>query len=108
MVVQTVVGEDTIAGGFNWRHLAACRHVDSDLFFPCGTAGASAEHIAAAKDLCRVCPVIDACLTFALRTNQEYGVWGGTTEDERRHMRKRLLKSRRKAASEDVPPVPVE
>jgi len=108
MMAQAAVAEYTVAGGYNWRHLAACRHVDADLFFPGGTAGAFAEHIAAAKDLCRVCPVIDACLSFALRTNQEYGVWGGTSEDERRHLRRRLHKSRREPASQDMPPAPVE
>ena len=107
MMVQAAGAEYTVAGGYNWRHLAACRHVDADLFFPGGAAGAFAEHIAAAKDLCRVCPVTDACLSFALRTNQEYGVWGGTTEDERRHLRRRLHKSRREAASKDIPPIPV-
>ena len=28
------------------------------------------------------------CLEFALATNQEAGVWGGTTEEERRKLRK--------------------
>ncbi len=31
-----------------------------------------------------------ACLRYALETNQEYGIWGGTTEDERRALRRHL------------------
>jgi len=34
--------------------------------------------------------VTSQCLEFALATNQEAGVWGGTTEEERRRLRKGL------------------
>jgi len=33
---------------------------------------------------CGTCPVQQQCLDFALKTRQEFGIWGGTTEDERR------------------------
>lgn len=36
-----------------------------------------------AKALCKSCPIIEACFTYALETNQRYGVWGGTSADER-------------------------
>ena len=32
--------------------------------------------------------VASECLEFALATNQEAGVWGGLTEEERRRLRK--------------------
>ncbi len=72
----------------SWRDLAACRHVDADLFFPVGTTGTAVDSIAAAKAVCASCPVRDACLQFALETKQEDGVWGGTDEDERRRLRR--------------------
>ena len=72
----------------SWRDQAACRHTDADLFFPAGSKGSAIDHIDAAKAVCRSCPVQDACLRFALETNQEAGVWGGKDEDERRKLRK--------------------
>jgi len=58
------------------------------LFFPIGTTGIALDQIDAAKRVCDQCPVTAECLEFALATNQEAGVWGGLTEDERRRMRK--------------------
>lgn len=71
-----------------WRDQAACRHTDPSLFFPTGSTGVAIEHIEAAKDVCRSCPVQEACLRFAFETNQEAGIWGGTDEDERRRLRR--------------------
>ena len=56
------------------------------------------EQIAAAKLVCRNCEVQGACLEFALATNQEAGVWGGTDEDERRKLRKAWLARQRRAS----------
>jgi WhiB family transcriptional regulator, redox-sensing transcriptional regulator len=58
-----------------WRDQAACRDVvtaEYDPFFS-DTAELQAEAIA----ICATCPVRDACLTFAVRTGQQYGIWGG-------------------------------
>lgn len=71
-----------------WRHQAACRHTEPDLFFPVGSTGEAVGHIEAAKAVCRSCPVQEPCLQFALETNQEAGIWGGTDEDERRRLRR--------------------
>jgi WhiB family redox-sensing transcriptional regulator len=49
--------------------------------------------------VCHNCDAQKACLEFALATNQESGVWGGTTEDERRKLRKQWLAARRRASS---------
>jgi WhiB family transcriptional regulator, redox-sensing transcriptional regulator len=72
----------------SWYHRAACGTSGADLFFPAGRSGAAVDDIDAAKRVCARCPVRTACLAFAIETNQEYGVWGGTTEDERRPLRK--------------------
>jgi WhiB family redox-sensing transcriptional regulator len=67
----------------DWRDQALCRDADPDLFFPVGTSGASLLQVDQAKQLCRTCPVCGPCLRWAL-DNGDAGVWGGTTEDERR------------------------
>lgn len=36
-----------------------------------------------AKALCRSCPIVGECFTYALETHQRYGIWGGTTAQER-------------------------
>ncbi|GIU86776.1 MAG: hypothetical protein KatS3mg009_1291 [Acidimicrobiia bacterium] len=72
----------------SWRSRASCRDTSPELFFPIGTTGVALEQIAAAKRVCGTCPVTAECLDFALATNQEAGVWGGYTEEERRRLRK--------------------
>ena len=71
-----------------WRDRAACRDTTPELFFPIGTTGGALDQIEAAKRVCGQCPVTSECLEFALGTNQESGVWGGLTEEERRRLRK--------------------
>jgi WhiB family redox-sensing transcriptional regulator len=72
----------------HWRRRAACRTCSPDLFFPAGTTGAAVHDVQAAKAVCAVCPVQSPCLRFALTTGQAYGIWGGTTEDERQTLRR--------------------
>jgi len=79
--------------GASWRESAACRFLETDLFFPIGKTGLAVAEIQRAKAVCASCPVRQPCLTFALDTHQEYGIWGGYDEDERRVM----LRQRRKA-----------
>jgi WhiB family transcriptional regulator, redox-sensing transcriptional regulator len=83
----------------DWRYEAACRDTDPDLFFPIGTTGPAIEQIDAAKAVCGNCQAQESCLEFALATNQESGVWGGTSEEERRKLRKVWLAEQRRAAS---------
>jgi WhiB family redox-sensing transcriptional regulator len=82
----------------DWRAEAACRDTDPDLFFPVGTTGPAIEQIDAAKFVCGNCPVQSLCLEFALATNQDSGVWGGTSEDERRRLRRAWLARQRRAS----------
>lgn len=84
----------------DWRDRAACRDTDPDLFFPVGSTGPAVDQIAAAKAVCNQCTVQQTCLEFAMATNQESGVWGGTCEDERRKLRRAwLARQRQKRAS---------
>ncbi|MGH3921683.1 MAG: WhiB family transcriptional regulator [Pseudonocardiaceae bacterium] len=71
-----------------WRDRAACRDMDSELFFPIGTTGPALDQAERAKAVCAGCPVSSQCLEFAMSTGQN-GVWGGLTEDERRALRRR-------------------
>ena len=82
----------------DWRDHAACRDTEPDLFFPVGTTGPALEQIEAAKAVCRMCDAQVPCLEFALATNQESGVWGATSEEERRKLRKAWLARQRRAS----------
>ncbi len=80
----------------DWRDRAACRDTDPDLFFPVGSTGAAIEQIESAKQVCCSCESVRSCLEFALATNQESGIWGGTSEDERRRLRRSWLSEQRR------------
>ena len=73
---------------YTWRDQAMCRDTDPELFFPIGTTGQALLQIAKAKSVCCQCHVTVECLEFALETNQDTGIWGGNSEDERRQMRR--------------------
>jgi WhiB family transcriptional regulator, redox-sensing transcriptional regulator len=73
-----------------WRWLSACRGEDPEIFFPAPRNMTTFLQLARAKAVCARCPVAAECLGYALATGQEYGVWGGTSEEERRAMRRRL------------------
>ncbi|WP_260327844.1 WhiB family transcriptional regulator [Streptomyces sp. Ag109_O5-1] len=75
-----------------WRHEAACRQEDPELFFPVGTSVDALVQTRQAKAVCAGCSERLACLAFALDTDQRYGVWGGLSEDERRAMKRRSNK----------------
>lgn len=72
-----------------WHADAACAEADPSLFF----AG-DEESTRAAMELCAVCPVRRTCLEEALALGEMHGVWGGTTEPERR----RMIRARRRDA----------
>jgi WhiB family transcriptional regulator, redox-sensing transcriptional regulator len=78
----------------DWRKDAACRKLDTAVFFPEDDLGA-----AKAKAICAACPVREACLDFALITRQDDGVWGGLDENERRRVRRRRQEAARRRAA---------
>lgn len=83
----------------DWRAVSACRDTDPSLFFPVGTTGPALEQIASAKAVCDSCDSKRPCLEFALTTNQDSGVWGGTSEEERRKLRRAWNAEQRRAAA---------
>jgi WhiB family transcriptional regulator, redox-sensing transcriptional regulator len=84
---------------YGWRSQALCRDTDPELFFPIGTTGAALVQIEHARAVCRQCPVQSDCLDFALTTNQDSGIWGGTSEEERRVLRREFVARQKAAAS---------
>ena len=82
----------------DWRAESAFRDTDPDLFFPVGTTGPAIEQIENAKAVCSTCEAKDPCLEFALTTNQDSGIWGGTSEEERRKLRRAWLSRQRHAS----------
>lgn len=66
-----------------WQDHARCLEVDPEIFFP--ERGGSSQ---AARAICDACPVAAACRRYAVRTKQTFGIWGGTSERERRILRR--------------------
>ena len=71
----------------DWRRAAACRNTEPDLFFPVGTTGPALRQVDEAKRICRACPARTRCLAWALRNAIPAGIWGGTSEEDRRAIR---------------------
>jgi WhiB family redox-sensing transcriptional regulator len=70
----------------DWMALGLCANVPPSTFFPSDGAG-----VEVARRICADCPVKSPCLEHALVNRIDHGVWGGTSERERR----RILKRRR-------------
>ena len=67
-----------------WMVFAACRDEDPDLFF-----AATKDLTRQALAICDICPVKEDCLQYALEARERFGVWGGTTEKQRRKIVRR-------------------
>jgi WhiB family redox-sensing transcriptional regulator len=65
-----------------WRERALCAQTDPEAFFP-EKGGSTRE----AKKVCMSCDVRAECLHYALTHDERYGIWGGTSERERRRLR---------------------
>lgn len=74
----------------SWMRRGACASEPRSTMFPSNAAG-----VAKAKKVCQRCPVQGQCLEYALSIRERHGVWGNTSESER----KRMLRERRKAAA---------
>ena len=67
-----------------------CHDERPSLFFP--SYGVGVED---ARHICATSPVKSPCLEYALLNRIDHGVWGGTSQRERR----RILRQRRKTAA---------
>jgi WhiB family redox-sensing transcriptional regulator len=73
------------------RHRATCRDQEPEpVDRTTGVVGGVSVvvRIAEAKAVCRRCPVSTECLSRAVESGEDSGVWGGMSEDERRAMRR--------------------
>jgi len=70
-----------------WMDRASCTQVAPDLFF---AEGSNLSDTRLAKAVCAECPVVDACLEYALVNRMGFGVWGGTTERERQALLRKV------------------
>jgi WhiB family transcriptional regulator, redox-sensing transcriptional regulator len=75
---------------WNWQEKALCRNTDPDLFFYADLEKGEdkQKRIKAAIAICGNCPVIYQCRQFALDTKQDYGIWGGLTQEELAKLRR--------------------
>ena len=73
-----------------WMRDGECRNYPAAAFFPSDGVG-----VDSARAICATCKVSEHCLEYALTNRIDHGVWGGTSERERR----RILKRRRQEAA---------
>jgi WhiB family redox-sensing transcriptional regulator len=78
-----------------WRNRSACLDQEPELFFPIGNSSPARRQEAQAKAVCRRCEVVATCLSWAIDSGQDAGVWGGLSEDERRSLKRRSARARR-------------
>lgn len=72
----------------DWRDESACLTEDPEMFFP--PKGRN-DLIQKAIGVCNGCPVRNQCLEFELENSgyeSDHGVFGGTTEKERKALRR--------------------
>jgi WhiB family redox-sensing transcriptional regulator len=72
------------ARDMEWHDRGLCNQTDPEAFFP--EKGGSVRE---AKRICSRCEVKPECLAWALGSKEPFGVWGGTTERERRILKRR-------------------
>lgn len=75
----------------SWQEEAACLGEDTGLFFPGGTTPTNKVNSLEREivgQFCIPCPVKGACLEYAMRGNERWGVWGGMTSLERKSLRR--------------------
>lgn len=82
--------QESAVGDPLWHERAACRGDSVELFF-----SEESADIRAALRLCRSCPVRQPCYEAAMTNREYFGVWGGTTERERRRVFRAERQARR-------------
>ncbi|GAA3502813.1 hypothetical protein GCM10019016_099220 [Streptomyces prasinosporus] len=72
---------------YDWRDEAACVGEDPEIFFPLSDSAAPGSEASLARAICRRCPVLLACRTWAIERGED-GIWGATTAAQRRSVRR--------------------
>jgi WhiB family transcriptional regulator, redox-sensing transcriptional regulator len=99
------IGSDLIrsvkSGPGPWRLAGACSGSgDPQLWYPEGDGPQFTRQIQRAKLACAGCPVRPECRAHAFEVNEEHGIWGGLTEQERRSIRRARATARAAARQE--------
>jgi WhiB family redox-sensing transcriptional regulator len=80
-----------------WMALGECADKPPSLFFPSDGVG-----VDVARRVCAECPVRSECLEYALANRIDHGVWGGTSERERRRIIKARARERNRGTAVEV------
>jgi WhiB family transcriptional regulator, redox-sensing transcriptional regulator len=73
----------------NWHRRGACAGEEPEAFFP-----ANGDSGAQARGICVTCPVREDCLRYATEAD-EFGIWGGLDQQQRRALRRRQRRQAR-------------
>lgn len=72
----------------HWTDHSACRNKEPELFWPPDDGPTNLPQIIRARAVCRNCPVAGECLDWAMGQGDLDGIWGGTTLQDRRDIRR--------------------
>jgi len=75
--------------GTDWMSQGKCKDMDPAFFFPSDGVG-----VKLAQAVCAGCPVQEPCLDYALSHRVQEGVWGGTSECQRKRILRRARATR--------------
>lgn len=79
-----------VAEDMDWQLRGACQSM-TEWFYPDGKG--KSNYICWAKRICLGCPVLQECRDWALDRGEQYGVWGGLSESDRRRIWKKGRRS---------------
>ncbi|MBM7824884.1 WhiB family redox-sensing transcriptional regulator [Arcanobacterium pluranimalium] len=65
----------------SWMEDALCAQTDPDIFYP-EKGGSTAP----ATSVCNSCSVRAECLDYAVTNDIRHGIWGGTSDNDRKRM----------------------
>lgn len=96
-VLKRHIGPMDTSADTKWMAEGNCAHKPPSLFFPSDGVG-----VEKAKAVCEGCPVAVQCLEYAIENRIDHGVWGGTSERQRR----RIIRARAVAATQPAEATP--
>ncbi|AIT14553.1 WhiB family transcription factor [Mycobacterium phage Jamie19] len=67
----------------DWTLGAACTQTDPEVFFP-----EKGEPVGPAREICKRCDVRQQCRDIAIAHDEEFGIWGGLTPNQRRALKR--------------------
>lgn len=77
------------AQDLGWMEDALCAQTDPDIFYP-EKGGSTAP----ATSVCSSCPVKSECLEYAVTNDIRHGIWGGTSDNDRKRIARERKASR--------------